>query len=863
MQWLIFDFEVFEYDWILVAKYFNEDHIIKLHNDEQSLKELLADENLIWIGFNSKGYDQFIAKAINAGFDNAAVKHVNDLIISGVSGYNIQIPYCKMNISDLMDDMQIGTSLKSIEGHLGLNIQESEVDFNIKRPLTYDELNQSIQYCTADVLTTERLANIRLPYLQTKIRLGAVCGLSEAESLSMTNAKLTSKYLGAIKNPMLIADEREYKFPDNLKTEYIPDDVIKFYQNYSDERIKLSDILQQSYEFTLKDCEIKVTWGGIHGVVRNTVFVADDNKVLRNADVKSYYPMMILLYGYQSRAMQNPERYKQAIDMKFNAKDKQTANDYKLIINTANGATLNPNNDLYDPLQARSVSITGQLFLLELCCHCIQAAKTFTPIQLNTDGLAYEVDKSELQIVDDILTEWQNRTGFTLEIDDISKFIQRDVNNYLMIKTDGSVKSKGGEFKKGVNTIGAFSINNNNIIISEAIKNYFINGISVEDTVNSNTDIFNFQMISKASSKYSSCYTYQNDKQIQLQKVNRVYASTNQHYGTLYKVSKADNRVAKIANLPEHCIIDNDNQLSVNDIDKQWYINKAKSKIANFIKERSLFKMAESKTKVQTPLNIYQKLIKIRLGLLENGVEKSGKNRGVGYKYFELADIIPLATPLFDQYGVFPMFNMDNENASLTVINTDNPDEKVVFTLPIAKAPVNRGITEIQAIGSTQTYFRRYLYLSALDIVEADTVDNDLPTAPTVMQPTAQTITPQPIQPQPIQPKPIQPISVTPVQPAPIAPQQQNRAEAKAVLTQQANIGIDDATKQTLIDACNNYLQAMKGDEQAKALVDSVYQQTNNLTDLTKSQAEIIIAQIQDQIGKVTFEQIDDPTLTF
>ena len=95
--------------------------------------------------------------------------------------------------------MQEGLSLKAIEGHLGMNIEETEVPFDIDRPLTKEELVSTIHYCKHDVDATEKIVRLRKNYLKCKQRLGAMKGIPVEKSLYATNAKITAMYLGAIR----------------------------------------------------------------------------------------------------------------------------------------------------------------------------------------------------------------------------------------------------------------------------------------------------------------------------------------------------------------------------------------------------------------------------------------------------------------------------------------------------------------------------------------------------------------------------------------------------------------------------------------------------------------------------------------
>jgi len=153
----------------------------------------------------------------------------------------------------------------------------------------------------------------------------------------------------------------------------------------------------------------------------------------------------------------------------------------------------------------------------------------------------------------------------------------------LFVKTDGKVNTVGGYLNYGISEKGAWNINNNYTIVKKAIIDYFVKDIPVEETINNCNDILEFQYIAKASNKYSRAYQIVNGKEVDVQKVNRVYATKDKRYGTLYKVHRETGRHAKIEDLPKHCIIDNRNELTIDVIDKEHYIEKAKKMVGDFI----------------------------------------------------------------------------------------------------------------------------------------------------------------------------------------------------------------------------------------------------------------------------------------
>jgi hypothetical protein len=419
------------------------------------------------------------------------------------------------------------------------------------------------------------------------------------------------------------------------------------------------------------------------------------------------------------------------------AGDTATANALKLVVNTTYGASLNKYNDLCDPLMGRSVCITGQLFLLELAERLHKEVEGLRIFQINTDGIMVEFDDSQYDQVQVILNEWQVRTGFSLEEDSIKQLVQKDVNGYIEVQPSGKFKTKGGYLVRGIAPAGAFNVNNNATIVAKALVEYFVHGTPPEETINACDDIFQFQIIAKAGAKYREAYHMVDGEKVPVQKVNRIYATKDPRYGKLFKVKAENDAEAKIEMLPEHCIIDNDNHLSITDVDKQFYIDMAKKRINDFMGIKPEKKGRKSKMANATPvtndpskMNVYQKLLEARSLFLEEDVKKSGKNMKMSYKYFELQDIIPVATPIFRKLGLLPVTTFTNDEATMMVINVDNPGDFIVFTSPmreieaIISSKTGGEVTNaIQRLGSVETYQRRYLYQVALDVVESDSIE--------------------------------------------------------------------------------------------------------------------------------------------
>lgn len=829
MRLIVYDVEVFCEDWLVIFKDIETGKYTCVHNDNEELKECIS-EDCIYIGFNSKHYDQFIIKAICCGFTPQEVKQVNDFIIGGGQGWECPMLrdfFFRFNNVDIKDDMQMGLSLKAIEGHLGLSVEESTVPFDIDRSLTEEELKETAKYCIHDVDTTEKLVELRKDYLKNKIHIGKLAGLDEVKAMGMTNAKLTAALLKAEQKPH--DDERKYVYPPNLKREYIPQEVFDFFDRMYDPEISDKELFSDKQTFSIGDCPGVVGYGGIHAAIPNYFFVETEDRVIRNKDVASYYPHLMTLCGYTSRNIPSAQIFEDVLETRMKAKasgDKATANALKLVVNTTYGALLNKYNDLFDPLMGRSVCITGQLFLMELAQHLYADIPDLKIVQLNTDGIMVECDRKYLPKLDEICDEWQSRTGFELEEDAVVRIAQKDVNNYVEVQEGGKAKSKGGYLVRGISTVGAFNINNNACIVAAAVKEYLVNGVPVEDTINGCNDIFQFQLIAKAGVKYREAYHLVDGEKVPVQKVNRVYATKDERYGKLFKVKAENDSTAKIEMLPEHCIIDNDNHLTIDDVDKTFYIEMAKKRINDFLgikpekKKGGRKKMATTKkteTAEITTMNIYQKLLKARAMFLEADVKKTGKNMHLSFKYFELEDIVPTATRIFGEVGIVPLVNFTADTATMTIVNTDNPEETVTFVSPFNQiAPIvsntgKQATNEMMALGSSITYMRRYLYMIALDICESDGID-------------ANAGVPAPAAPAPKAP--------------PATPEQ--RQEVKQELTAPA----DNATA-LQIKGLKAVLKKLKdADPSKEEMIAQIAVQTNGFTVISKADCETLIQRI-------------------
>ncbi len=574
---LFYDFEVFKHNWLVVCiDVVNKtEHVIV--DNVKKLQELFDENrNNIWIGFNNKHYDRYIMKAILCGFNP---KKINDYIIQeGNPGWRFsnQLNKIKFNNYDVMNNGDSG--LKKFEGFMGNNIKESSVPFDIVRPLTEGEIEEIIKYCRHDVEQTIEI------FMQRKADFDAHLGLvklASGENLNLALLEKTKPQLAAIileANKQSHKDEFEIDFPDTLVL-----------NKYKEVREWYEDKNNHSYathipgKKTLKKTQLELMiagvphvfgWGGLHGAIPK---YRGEGYYL-NMDVASLYPSLMIEYNLHSRNMKDPKKYVDIYHerLKLKAEKNPLQLPLKLVLNSTYGVMKDKNNNLYDPLQANRVCVYGQLLLLDL----IEKLEPYCEIiQSNTDGVLVKLTDGSDEAyykIDDIAYEWEKRTRLKLEFEEFTKVFQKDVNNYVLVKADGTYKSKGAYVKK------LKSLDYDLPIVNKAIVEYMLNSTPIETTIYKCDELKEFQLVSKISGKYT--HILHGDKKLN-EKCIRIFASNNDKDMGVKKVHAVTKKAAKIPNSPEHCFIVNDD---VNDVkvprklDRDWYIEKANKRLKDF-----------------------------------------------------------------------------------------------------------------------------------------------------------------------------------------------------------------------------------------------------------------------------------------
>lgn len=575
------DFEVYSHDWLMVGIDPVEKKEYIIVNDKPELEKLYKKYiNDIWVTYNGRNYDQYILKAILCGFNP---KEVNDwIIVKDRKGWEFSSLFRKfpLNLFDVMPNPPV--SLKTLEGFLGKNIHETSVPFDIDRKLTEHQIKETISYCRDDVLNTIEVFLLRKGEFDAQIDLLKAFNLP-LSCIGKTQAQLAAVIFDAKKQRF--KDEWEIRLPDNLdlgKYQFVAEWFLDK-KNHKYEHYTIGKSGKKIKEKVHLKCEIAgiphiIAWGGLHaGQVVNITCGPDE--VIIDADAGQLYPNLMRIYKLLSRAARKPEMIEFILDKSMTLKaqgKKKEREPYKRQCNIVYGASGDPTNPLYDPLMRNLVCVYGQVFFIDLIDKIEDIAQI---INSNTDGLFFKLKRKDLPELYRRIKKWEDRTQLSMEYAEYTKFVSKDVNNYVAVMTSGKLHCKGA-YVKELN-----DLDYDLPIVNQAIKDYIVYGYSVEDTIFGCTELRKFQKIVKLSNKYK-WVEHENGKGTTKfdNKAYRVFASINNTDGRLLKCDGVRNP-AKFGNTPNKCFIFNGdlNGVSIPQmLDKQYYVDLAYKRLNDF-----------------------------------------------------------------------------------------------------------------------------------------------------------------------------------------------------------------------------------------------------------------------------------------
>lgn len=576
---LFYDYEVFRHDWLVVIcdTDTKQEHVII--NDLDALQAFHdAHKKDIWVGFNNRHYDQWIHKSILCGFNPWEMNRW--IIEQNKQPYKFSklLNRIVMTNYDVMKKTDRG--LKTFEGFMGHDIQESSVPFTIRRKLRPDEIEETVRYCRHDVHETMEIFMERINDFNAHMDLVKLASGDrlQMDLISKTGGQLSAHLLDARKPPQPRTDEFDIVLPDTLRIEkythvpewYLQQENKRYYIQHEKKKPTKNGL-----DTIVAGIPHRFAWGGVHGAIKQSHYKGH----LLLVDAGSMYPSVILEYGLLSRNC--PESaydvyqkiYDERLQLKKEGKKKEQA-PLKLFLNRTYGIMKDKYNPMYDHLMANMVCVYGQLFILDLIeklePHC-------EIIQSNTDGILVKMrHPDDFDLLDDICHEWEERTGLNLDFEEYKEIYQKDVNNYVLIDHNGKYKSIGSYVKK------LDKLDNDLSIVNKALVDYMVRGIPVEKTVNDATDLMDFQMVTKVSYLYE-CFLHGGEEL--KERTLRVFASLDPEDGDLKKKHAKKDKGDKVSNSPLHCFIENRNIEGVKapeKLDRNFYVELTKRRLEQF-----------------------------------------------------------------------------------------------------------------------------------------------------------------------------------------------------------------------------------------------------------------------------------------
>ena len=646
---LVYDIEVFQNIFHCAIKDTETGKItlFEISNRKNQLQELVEFfkefENVEGSWNNSYTTDyQFNTNKIFAGYNN--IHYDNPIINYIIDYYNVMkdktyIEICKsiFNLSKTIlnskegeegiwkkwkyqqwfESFDILTMLYSTQLRVGLkemqvtmqypNVQEFVYDWDI--PLVESKFDEMIQYNINDVESTSELLDRCKKDIELRIAIEDEYGVRvlSKDGVNIGMKIITQKYLE--KTGQTWWDIKDLRSPmDKIPLK----DVILPFVKYDSPILKdMLDTLKKQtvspgrkgyeYKFIFNNLRYTIGVGGIHSVNDPEIIIPKEDEYLIDCDVASLYPSMLIQHKFYPKHLgpEFLEVYSKIREERIEAKhngNKVKNETLKLALNGLSGNLQNEHNFCYSPFAVMQIRVNGQLLLLMLAEKLVEIGCKI--IQANTDGLFLICKKDKYEDYQKACKEWEKLTKLELEEDRFEAMYQYAINDYIAVK-EGYHKTKD---KKLIKTKGMFITEVllgkglSPKIIPEAIINYFVDNIPVEETIKNCKDIRKFLKAEKTGKQWTVEY---NDK-IQ-QRINRFYVSNNGYY--LWKF-KTDSGVKEYQNMLKGYAVTLHNKFysdedlqwkyaqgetfeSIYDINYNYYISQCK-KIINEIKPRQL-----------------------------------------------------------------------------------------------------------------------------------------------------------------------------------------------------------------------------------------------------------------------------------
>lgn len=579
---MIYDIEVFPNTFHCVLLNTDNEELYKFEiserkNQIRELVQFFTNPKYLLCGYNNKHYDDVIINYIIDYIDTMLCKSIYDVTlslfnlsqtiinledgnISKIKKWKYANYFESMDLLTMMFSSKLRVGLKSMQITMQYqNVQEYSGDFGSFLPK--DKIDEMISYNINDVESTYSLFNYLVKNGDIDLRL-----FIEQEygfnALSMDSVKFGETLIAKKVCEELHINKRQLEQMRSPMDNIPLKDVILPFIRYKNPKFQeaLEDMKKQvvssknkkpgekNYEnkFVVSGVRYSIGVGGIHSLNEPRIYVPKEDEYLGHLDVASMYPSFIVRYGWFPRHLGKAglavytQIYHERIQAKHSGQ-KQKNLALKLTLNSVTGKMQQETSWMYDPFSVFKIRINGQLILLMLADLLLQHSCEI--VQVNTDGVMFIAKKAYKDAIMESVAKLEQLTKLSFEADSYEAFYQFAVNDYFGV-VDGFSQSRNPKLieKKGMFiTEPVLGKGLAPTIIPEAVINYFVFNIPVEDTIRNCDDIRKFLMSQRVDKKFKVEY---DDKYIQ--RINRWYASTNGCY--IYTVDESKTPV-KYSNL--------------------------------------------------------------------------------------------------------------------------------------------------------------------------------------------------------------------------------------------------------------------------------------------------------------------------
>ena len=581
---LFYDIEVFEYDALVVFMDIDGNEVAHFWNNRgrtlteepsgfEGIKDVIAGKTLV--GYNNYNYDDHILTAMlnESGNLSRVLKAINNTIIAN-GKYDHSISEVIHSL-DTMQQIDVSRpSLKQIEANMGMSIVESSVSFDIDRPLTDEEREETLEYCRHDVRATIEVYKLReKSYFETKAGLLQMLSEDEAKSAYRWNTTTLSAKVLLGDASLIQWDELKGLEKYRRNVEGIPSEVWDMWDSCTTK----DGITSKGKTKTIKayGCNFVFGMGGLHGAPPRPGRYGR----CKHKDVASMYPSSIVHLKALGKATEKYDQMRrERVAIKHS--DPVKAGALKLILNSVYGNFKNKYSALNNPYASATVCIYGQIALFSLCRELSKAG--YTVINANTDGVVYLEDPELNDRDEEICAAWEKEfDGYRLDTDYYTQWIQRDVNNYIAVEENGKITVKGGDVNKY--QINKYFSNNSARIIQIAMVEHLVYGTDILRVFDEYLDQpLVWQYVLKAGGTYKGVQNKEGEWQ---NKVNRVFACLDDPripHTKLYKIRWDDGQV-NFPDVPELMYVWNDDVNKLTNfkeiVDREYYLHLVKEKL--------------------------------------------------------------------------------------------------------------------------------------------------------------------------------------------------------------------------------------------------------------------------------------------